>query len=105
MEYSTKGQTLLTAWLKRKNISIYQLAKLTTLSYPAVFKYIKSQRIPNLEAAIKIEKVTDGYVPCMSWEMISVPKKKAVKKDTNHSNAEESQEKPKHNKTKPKGRT
>ena len=54
-------------WLKKNKISLYALAKMTHTHYTTIWKLAQGNHPPSLETAIKIEEITEGFVPCYSW--------------------------------------
>lgn len=76
--------TLLDDWMNEHDHSTYSFAKLVGIDKSCVQAWRVGSGVPSLIAAIRIEEVTRGKVPCTSWvattagmEMYSQMKEKA----------------------------
>ena len=78
-KYNTQGKILLNTWAKEHKLNTRKLAERLDMFYQIVWHYIKGARRPNLEMAVRIETVTDHYVPCRSWFQDPLPASKNTK--------------------------
>jgi len=60
-------ETPLGVWLKQHGYTTYWLAKRALLSHTQAGRMVRGQLFPTLIQAIRIEKATQGGVPCVSW--------------------------------------
>ncbi len=98
-----KTKSLLRAWLELQNISVYRFAKLLKITYPAASNILNKLSVPKLDTAIKIEELTKGAVPCMSWKADLAPKDKVKNTKTNKPYNSKSHDAKKHTNTISKG--
>jgi transcriptional regulator with XRE-family HTH domain len=83
-KYVMEGIILLQEWMKEHKLSKASFAKKAKIEYRTIWRYFQRNHLPSLESAIKIEKITKGFVPCVSWESLKrlqKPRKRAAAKD------------------------
>jgi len=84
--YNTKAQKLLILWLEQEKLSIYEFcyAVLKKKRYHVVHDWVTGKTRPTLDAAIHLQQVTKGFVPCEAWELIASQntKQQSTKKKT-----------------------
>lgn len=62
-----KKKNLLAKYLEEEGIMKSVFARKIGVSVPTLLMILKSTRTPRLETAYKIEEVTHGCVPVVSW--------------------------------------
>lgn len=62
-----KEETLLGAWLKARDISMYEFARRLSVDPKTIYSWCHGQSIPDLIRAFRIDKETEGAVPPASW--------------------------------------
>ena len=65
--YKTEGKKALQEWMKRHSLTITELVPLVKGRYQNVWAWLKGIRRPDLQSAVTIQRLTDGYVTCESW--------------------------------------
>ena len=71
---------LLKEWMSENNVSKAGLCRLLKHRWPKVWAWFKKTRRPNLDAAIGIEQLTNGYVFCAAWAKKPLSSKPTSKK-------------------------
>jgi transcriptional regulator with XRE-family HTH domain len=75
-ENPSNGILFLKAWLARKKLTTYKLARLLGIADNTIWHIIHGKRRPGLVTAINIELLTAGLVPCRAWiteEELAIP--------------------------------
>lgn len=71
-----KAATALEAWLIENERSSRWLAKVIGVNYFTALGWIAGRWVPSIASAARIERVTEGVIPIVSW-LSSPPAKKA----------------------------
>jgi hypothetical protein len=74
----SQGKKRLQEWMRDNNFSMNDFAIYAKMHYRQVWMWTSGTNRPNLMTAARIERATEGFVPCISWteeELPSKPKK------------------------------
>lgn len=66
-QINTGEETPLRAWCERHDASILSVARRLRLSFSTVYNWFTGKRLPDLVNAFRLEKLTEGGVPAVSW--------------------------------------
>jgi hypothetical protein len=82
IKFDSKARKLLHKWLERESMSVYRFTKIIDGHYQNVRLWMIGQTRPGYTNAIKIEELTDGFVPVKSWDDLN--ESSHHPKDANH---------------------
>lgn len=61
---------MLLDYVRGRHLTFTEFAELIGTRYQIVQAWISGDAAPNIQYAIKIEKLTKGQVPCTAWEKL-----------------------------------
>jgi len=67
----TLGTILAKEWMKSKKLTQTDFSQILKTSRTHISRWLNGKTKPNIDSAAKIEKVTKGYVPVISWSQLS----------------------------------
>lgn len=63
----TEGRKCLLTWLEDQKLSINEFAIMMKKQYQLPWHWIRGLRIPSIENAMRMQKLTKGKVKALSW--------------------------------------
>lgn len=82
--HETVGRQCLLAWLSEQNLSINEFAIMMKKHYGLAWHWIRGMRIPTIQNAMRIQKLTRGRVKALSWFPTAPAKKRKNREKQPH---------------------
>ena len=83
-KYNSKGMKSLKEWMRDNKITKVELTKMLQCYWAGVWFISTGRRLPSLEIAIELEKISKGKVKCTSWVIPVSDANEEKSKNRNH---------------------